>query len=280
MNSNLEQYVRNAKSGDQEALDVVVRSIKDNIYGLALRMLGHPEDAEDQTHEILIKVITHLSDFREESAFNTWVYKIACNHLLTKRKQKSSHPELTFDSFGKVITTVTIDAPPLEASDPERGVLLEEVRLNCMQGSLTCLERDVRIAVILGEFAGVTSKEGAVILGTTPEAFRARLSRGRKALQKFMGSHCGLVNKKNACKCHQHAAMALTKGKNFSKQDTILKTEVAGKGRKELLAHLEECSEIERTIEMLRQYPEYQSPDSFSHIVSGLIGSGKYKIFN
>jgi DNA-directed RNA polymerase specialized sigma24 family protein len=92
-------------------------------------------------------------------------YKVACNHLLTKRKQKSSHPELTFDSFGEIITAVTIAAPPLEASDPERSVLLEEVRLNCMQGSLTCLEIDVRIAVILVEFAGVTSKEGAVILG-------------------------------------------------------------------------------------------------------------------
>ncbi|WED23684.1 RNA polymerase sigma factor [Vibrio sp. JC009] len=280
MSSNLEQNVRLAKSGDQEALDAVVCSIKDNIYGLALRMLGHPEDAEDQTHEILIKVITHLSDFREESAFNTWVYQIACNHLLTKRKQISARPELTFDSFGEIITTVTIDAPPLEVSDPERGLLLEEVRLNCMQGALTCLEKDVRVAVILGETYGVTSKEGAFILGITPEAFRARLSRGRKALQKFMTNHCGLVNKKNACKCHQHAAVALKQGKTFSNQDTILRKDVAEKGREALLAHLNEFAEIDRTIEMFRQYPEYQSPESFSHIVSGLIGSGKYNVFN
>ena len=82
MSSILEQDVRLAKNGDKEALDAIICGIKDNIYGLAMRMLRHPEDAEDQTQEILIKVITHLSDFREESAFSTWVYQIACNHLL------------------------------------------------------------------------------------------------------------------------------------------------------------------------------------------------------
>ncbi|WP_419535052.1 RNA polymerase sigma factor [Endozoicomonas sp.] len=280
MSLNLEQYVKLAKNGDQEALDAIICSIKENIYGLALRMLNHPEDAEDQTHEILIKVITHLSDFREESRFNTWVYQIACNHLLTKRKYQSTHPELTFDSLGEIISTVTIDAPPLEVSDPERGLLLEEVRLKCMQGALTCLEKDVRVAFILGETYGVTSKEGAFILGITPEAFRTRLSRGRKSLQKFMTNNCGLVNKKNTCQCHQHAARAIKQGKTVSEKDTILIKEVADTGRSALLAHLDEFSEIDRAIEMFRQYPEYQSPDSFSHIISGLIGSGRYNVFN
>ncbi|CAM3714492.1 RNA polymerase sigma factor [Parendozoicomonas haliclonae] len=280
MTSNLEHYIRLAKNGDQEALSLVVSRIKDNIYGLALRMLNHTEDAEDQTHEILIKVITHLSDYREESAFTTWVYQIACNHLLTKLKQKAARPELTFNTFGEIISTVTIDAPPLECSSPERGIMLEEVRLSCMQAALTCLEKDIRVAVILGETYGVTSKEGAVILGITPEAFRARLSRGRKSLQKFMGGHCGLVNKNNTCKCHQHAAVAISRGESCPKKDTILLKDVAGEGREKLLAHLDELTEIERTIAMLRQYPEYKSPESFSNIISDLIHSGKYNIFN
>jgi DNA-directed RNA polymerase specialized sigma24 family protein len=89
MASNLEHDVRQAKKGNKQALETVVGNIQERIYGLALRMLGNAEDAEDETQEILIKVITHLSDFREESAFSSWMYRVACNHLLTTRKRRN-----------------------------------------------------------------------------------------------------------------------------------------------------------------------------------------------
>lgn len=185
MNSNLEQYVRQAKNGNLQALEEVVCGIQEKIYGLALRMLGHQEDAEDETQEILIKVITHLSDFREESAFSSWVYRIACNHLLTARKKRSECMGLTFDLLEESLSDGIENKEPLTVSGPERDVLLEETRLGCMQGALICLTREVRIAVILGEQYGVTSKEGAFILDITPELFRKRLSRGRKSLQNL-----------------------------------------------------------------------------------------------
>jgi DNA-directed RNA polymerase specialized sigma24 family protein len=78
MASNLEHHVSQAKKGNKQSLEMVVENIQDRIYGLALRMLGNAEDAEDETQEILIKLITHLSDFREESAFSSWMYRVAC----------------------------------------------------------------------------------------------------------------------------------------------------------------------------------------------------------
>lgn len=279
MGSDLEHHVRQAKNGNRQALETVVGCIQGKIYGLALRMLRHPEDAEDEAQEILIKVITHLSDFREESAFTTWVYRVSCNHLLTTRK-KSARMKITFDSIEEMSTDVTNNTPSLTVSGPERDVLLEEVRFDCMQAVLTCLEREVRIAVILGDSYDVTSKEGAFILGITPEAFRTRLSRGRKRVQEFMEKHCGLVNKNNACRCHRHAAKNLEQGQAIAGKKTIVKQEVAAKGRVEVIAHLRELSEIDRTVEMFRRYPEYKSPDSFSHIVRGLIDSGKYQVFS
>ena len=65
MDANLEQLVRQAKEGDKRALEMIVCQIQGKVYGLALQMLGPAQDAEDETQEILIKVITHLSDFRE-----------------------------------------------------------------------------------------------------------------------------------------------------------------------------------------------------------------------
>ena len=87
MESTLENLVQQAKEGSREALESVVLGIQDRIYGLALRMLGYPADAEDAAQEILIKVVTRLDSFRQESAFSTWVYRIAANHLLTTRKR-------------------------------------------------------------------------------------------------------------------------------------------------------------------------------------------------
>jgi len=276
---NLEQYVRQAKNGDRQALETVVCRIQDKIYGLALRMLGDPEDAEDEAQEILIKVITHLSDFREESAFSSWVYRVACNHLLTTRNRKSERMGMTFDFLEELISAETENTHPLTASGPERDILLEEARLGCMQGVLACLEREMRIAFILGDLYGVTSKEGAFILGITPEAFRKRLSRGRKRMQNFMLKHCGLVNKNNACRCHKNAARNLEQGLTIPKKKSFVNKEVAGKNRAEAVAHWKELSEIDRTVAVFRRYPEYRSPDSFTNIVKDLIDSGKYRIF-
>lgn len=276
---NLEQYVRQAKNGDRQALEKLVCHIQDKIFGLALRMLNDPQDAEDEAQEILIKVITHLSDFREESAFSSWVYRIACNHLLTTRNRKSERTQMTFDFLEEMSSAPPENSHPLTVSGPERDVLLEEVRLGCMQGVLSCLEKEMRIVFILGDLYGVTSQEGAFILGITPEAFRKRLSRGRKLMQNFMLKHCGLVDKNNACRCHKNASKYLEQDLAIPGKKFMVKKEAAAKSRAEVVAHLKELSEIDRTVAMYRRYPEYQSPDSFTNIAKDLIDSRKYSIF-
>ena len=73
----LADRVRAASGGDKEAARAVLEAIRDDVYELALRMLGHPADAEDAAQEILVIVLTHLKSFRGESAFRTWVWRVA-----------------------------------------------------------------------------------------------------------------------------------------------------------------------------------------------------------
>jgi len=73
------------------------------VYNLALRMLQVPTDAEDATQDILLRVITHLSEFRQESAFSTWVYRLATNYLLTTRKRRAERQNLTFQYLGTAL---------------------------------------------------------------------------------------------------------------------------------------------------------------------------------
>ena len=67
--------------GDGQALEELLRSTSGLVFNLALRFLGTVHDAEDASQEIAVKIMTRLSTFRKESAFSTWVYRIAVNHL-------------------------------------------------------------------------------------------------------------------------------------------------------------------------------------------------------
>lgn len=276
---NLEQYVRQAKNGDRQALEAVVCGIQDKIFGLALQMLGHPEDAEDEAQEILIKVITHLSDFREESAFSSWVYRVACNHLLTARKRKNERERLTFDFLEDLISAEAVNTYPLTVSGPEQAMMQEEARLGCLQTILTCLEKKIRIVVILADIFGVTSAEGSYILDMTPEAFRKRLSRSRERIHHFMMRHCGLVNKNNPCRCEKKAGRDLHWGLMDPQKSFLVDRKEAAKIRTQAVAHLKELSEIERTTALFRNYPKYRFPESFKNIVKDLVDSGKYRVF-
>ena len=93
--ADLTEHIRAATAGDKAAAGAVLDAIQDDVYELALRMLGHPADAQDAAQEILLIVLTHLGSFRGDSSFKTWVWRIAANHL--SRVRRGRREVLTFD---------------------------------------------------------------------------------------------------------------------------------------------------------------------------------------
>ena len=96
-NEELLALIQKAVAGDKESLETVLSSVQDLVFNLSLRMLGTFPDAEDASQDIILKVITHLSSFRKESAFSTWVFRIAVNHLKNYKKHMFSQFPLSFD---------------------------------------------------------------------------------------------------------------------------------------------------------------------------------------
>ena len=174
----MEQLAIKARSGDKNALTKLISKIETPIYQLAVRMLLYPSDAEDATQEILIKVITNLSSFRQESSFKTWVYKISVNHLLNIKRKRADKLNISFQSWEEYIYAEKGNISFDSYNDAEKDLLINETRTGCVQGMLLCLEKEIRIAFILGEVFELSSKEAAHVLEITPEAFRKRLSRG------------------------------------------------------------------------------------------------------
>lgn len=271
---NLDLLVEKARSGSREALEQVVEAVQDDIYRLSIRMLWHPHDAEDATQEILIRVVTNLNAFRGDSAFTTWVYRIASNHLLTTRKRRAEQKPISFEDFAADHAEGLSDAPLAEYTEAEQKLLVQEVKVGCTQAMLLCLDRDHRLTYILGEILELTSVEGAAILEITPEAFRKRFSRSRERIQQFMQGHCGLVNSGAACRCRKRVKQAI-KLERVDPNNLLFPNHPASKKMEiaEVEQQIAQLEGLKKSAAVFRSNPEFEAPGQLLESVQSLFDS-------
>ncbi|MFQ5650120.1 MAG: RNA polymerase sigma factor [bacterium] len=279
-NEPLGHLVEQAKHGSRAALEEMVGRIQDRIYGLALRMLWHPEDARDATQEILVKIITHLATFQGKSQFTTWVYRIACNYLLTVHKSRVEESAVSFEQFGRDLDDGLADEPFVAATSVEQTLLVEEVKIGCTLAMLLCLDGDHRIAYVLGEIFEVNSKEAGEILDISPEAFRKRLSRARGEIRAFMQQKCGIINSANKCHCDRRIDPAIKKGRLDRRNLLFTGPAVMVRARKTVQHHVQEMEELERIAALYRSHPDYAAPHGFLQHLEELIQSSRFDILS
>ncbi|MCG8610033.1 MAG: RNA polymerase sigma factor [Pseudomonadales bacterium] len=212
LNTLLEDDVDQAVQGDQQALTRIVNSVSQDVFQLAMRFLWHPQDAEDATQEILIKIITNLSRFRGESRFQTWVYRIASNTLMTVKAKKAELQALSFEAFSEDLARDLSVSPEATDSLPFDARLQDEVRIGCTLAMLLCLDRKHRLAYILGEIMELEHEEASDVLSISKVAYRKQISRARSAIQNLMTSRCGLVEPRNPCRCNHRVSCAVERG--------------------------------------------------------------------
>lgn len=280
MGSNLETLVELAKEGDREALKDLLLKIKDRIFGLAVRMLGHPMDAEDATQEILIKIITHLSAFRQEAAFTSWIYRIAANHLLTARKHQVELRYTSFDYMVEEIDRYLASDWSQSISEAEMKLLIEEMLISCTQGMLLCFDRGHRLAFILGEIFEVSGEQGGYILGITPIAFRKRLSRARKRLNHFMENNCSLMNPSNPCTCERMVLGCTPQKFEEYSERTFTAYPCRGRNGPDVMKHIQEFDKLQRVAVIFRSHPDYAAPETFMDNLKEMMNSGRFELFN
>lgn len=279
MANSLESLVERAKEGEKRALEELVLRIQDRIYGLALRMLYYPDDAKDETQEILIKIITHLGRFRGESRFMTWAYSVASNHLLTNRKSRVKRRELTFEISETMIEEGLSYSGNQVYNESEQILMVEEMKLLCMQTLLRCLSPENRITFILGDVFGVTSLEGGQILDITSDSFRKRLSRARKMILDFMAAQCGLFNPDNRCHCEKIFPCYVEKTGTIDPKNMLFADHPCRpKKSNEARENMNEFDELMRMTLLFRSHPDYAAPDAFVDIIRELIKSERFEM--
>jgi RNA polymerase sigma factor (sigma-70 family) len=260
----LDLEVDRAKAGDRAALESVVRAVQKDVYGLALRFLWHPQDAEDASQEILVRVVTGLGGFRGGSAFRTWVYRIACNTLLTLRKKRMERRALSFDEFGEDLSRGLSDAPLRLGHKQDEALLLEEVKIGCTLAMLMCLDRNHRLAYILGEILELSHEEAAEVLEIAPATFRKRLSRARAGITSFMMNRCGLANPANACRCRRRVGTAIELGRVDPAHLHFASSPDRARRFPQVLERIRQLEDTRRAAALYRSHPNPAPPKSFA----------------
>jgi RNA polymerase sigma factor (sigma-70 family) len=276
--SLLAELVARAVGGERSALEAVVQEIQDDVYHLALRMLGNRADAEDATQEILIQVLTHLAQWRGEASFRTWVWRIGVRHIL-RRKQSKDELECSFEAIEGLLAAGE-SKPPLPAlSEAELRLLERELRLACTEGMLLSLDRDHRVAWVLAELFELESSEAAMVLDIEPGAFRKRLQRARERLGAWMDSHCGLVNALNACNCLRQIPVAMEAGAISPSNIQFATHPVRADTRKRQLDVLAaDADAVNRTAHEFCCQPDFAAPETVLAGIRKLIDSKSLRL--
>jgi len=271
------ECVQSATQGDLAALDELLLTIQPGVYNLAVRMLGHRENAADATQEILMRVVTHLSSFRGESRFSTWVYQVARRHLLDAITQAKEFPEVSLDAMNERLQaglayTASLGDPQgqLQSLSPEDKLQARQVALGCTQNMLMTLEREQRLAYVLDVVFNLPSKEAAAVMDCTPEAYRQRLARARSKLDAFTQKTCGLANPQAACHCStQVPAMKYARSQGQVNPPGVY------------ALHRQEHEQTERQLDallrmsdaaaLMRAHPHYQVPETLQATIRSVL---------
>ena len=263
-NKELLSLVEQAAAGDKNALETVILSVQDLVFNLSLRMLGTFPDAEDASQDILLKVITHLSSFKGESSFSTWVFSIAVNHLKNYKKHMFAKFPLSFEFYGDDILNGKIDGIPDLTQDVEKSILAEELKMSCTNVMLQCLDVESRCIFILGTMFKVDSRIAGDIFGITPEAYRQRLSRIRKKMADFLGGYCGEYGS-GKCRCINRVNYAI---QNHRISPTHLDFTAATPISPETMLEVKEAMEsIDDLSEEFSFCKTYQSPEALKRFI-------------
>ena len=180
--SSDQQLVERVQTGDKRAFDLLVLKYQHKIFGLISRFVRDSAEIEDVAQEAFIKAYRALPKFRGDSAFYTWLYRIAINtaknHLVSRgRRPPASDVEVEdaehFESGSSL----------RDIESPESALYAEELR-RVVEAAIAQLPEDLRTAISLREFEGLSYEDIADVMACPVGTVRSRIFRGREAIDR------------------------------------------------------------------------------------------------
>ena len=180
------ELVKRVQKGDKGAFDLLVLKYEQKIVNLVMRYVRDPEQALDISQEAFIKAYRALPRFRGDSAFYTWLYRIAVNtakNYLAAQRRRPMDIELDLqdqEQYG-------LHAKLKDTDTPEAVTLSDEMR-QTLERAIEALPDDLRTAIILRELDGMSYEEIAQTMDCPVGTVRSRIFRAREAISKKLGA--------------------------------------------------------------------------------------------
>ena len=175
--------VRRVQRGDKGAFDALVLKYQHKVVKLVMRYVRNPAEAEDIAQEAFIKAYRALPQFRGDSAFYTWLYRIAINTAKNAVVSRDRSP-IDFDlDLQNTDESYDMQGRLKDSETPEALTLTEEIR-STVNSAIDALPEDLRTAIVLRELEGLSYEEIADAMGCPVGTVRSRIFRAREAIDR------------------------------------------------------------------------------------------------
>lgn len=179
-----QELVTRAKSGDDEAFAQLMRANEKRIYNLTLRMTGNPEDAMDLAQEAFLNAWRGLKFFQGDSAFSTWVYRLASNACIDHLRRKKRRQDISAPMPAVEEDDSQPDIPD-DRFRPDQELERRELRRTVIR-SLEQLSDEHRQVLVMRELNGLSYQEIADVLDLEAGTVKSRIARARNSLRKIL----------------------------------------------------------------------------------------------
>ncbi len=176
--------VRRVQKGDKAAFDALVLKYQHKVLKLVQRYVRNPAEAEDIAQEAFIKAYRALPAFRGDSAFYTWLYRIAINTAKNSLVASRRRP-VSYDLDLQDGSQVQVQARLADAETPEALALTEEIR-RTVNEAIEALPDDLRLAIVLRELEGLSYEDIARTMECPVGTVRSRIFRAREAIDRSL----------------------------------------------------------------------------------------------
>ena len=176
--------VRRAQQNERGAFDLLVLKYQHKVIKLVARLLRDPTEAEDVAQEAFVKAYRALGSFRGDSAFYTWLYRIAVNTARNSIASRQRRP-LDYEAELSESEQNNVAARLKHDDTPEATVLSEEIR-QTVNSAIEQLPEDLRTAIVLREIEGLSYEEIAVAMDCPVGTVRSRIFRAREAIDRAL----------------------------------------------------------------------------------------------
>lgn len=176
--------------------EILVERHMNRIYNQAYRVLGHQQEAEDVTQEVLVKVYHSLPKFEQQASFSSWLFRITANTSLNALAKNKRHALASASKVSSRFPAQTtqetdpLDSHPSPLPGPEQRVISAELR-DCIRQVLKKLEREQANLLVMCDIDDMSYAEIAQTIGVGLGAIKMRIQRGRLAFQELFNRICG-----------------------------------------------------------------------------------------